>query len=370
MRNPRFSSPWLSLYRSRMDCAFITTMGFDVVTFDRILEGGFKETWETLAIPRTDTASAGQPCLGAHSLDAGGALGLALHFLNSTMHEISLQQIFALIPSTISRYLDFALSILQTVLRHIPKAQIKWPTADQMAEYAEIIGRRHHKLSEHNGGLNCPIATVEDHELENASYNGWLHSHACSNVLLFSPQGEVLAAHINAPGSWHDSRITQPIYQQLCDDTDDGYYLVADTAFPRGTPVKSGQRLPSDPDEREELLCFNHELLSYRQTAEWGMHALQGSFGRLHLPLDANNHDARERTLEICIWLHQLRTCCVGINQIQNVYEPIWREADGHDLWEGFETMVFGEVQNHDRVSAFHIVAMEENEGEGDDESN
>ncbi|KAF8589788.1 hypothetical protein K439DRAFT_1645022 [Ramaria rubella] len=275
MRNPRLSSPWLSLYHSRMDRAFITTMGFDVVTPDRILE---------------DTASAGQPRLGACSLDAGGALGLALHFLNSTMREISLQQIFALIPSTISHYLDFALSILQT---------IKWPTADQMAEYVEIIGRRHHKLSEHNGGvfygafgsidgLNCPIATVEDHELENASYNGWLHSHVCSNVLVFSPRGEVLTARINAPGSWHNSQITQPIYQQLRDDTDDGYYLVANTAFPRGSaqisgrikaPVKSGQRLPSDPDEREELLCFNRELLSYHQTAEWGMHALQGSFG-------------------------------------------------------------------------------------------
>ena len=47
----------------------------------------------------------------------------------------------------------------------------------------------------------------------------------------------------------------------------------------------------------------------------------------------------------------------MGINQIRNVYEPIWKEADGEDLWSGFESMLFGEVRRRDRVSAFHIIA-------------
>lgn len=87
------------------------------------------------------------------------------------------------------------------------------------------------------------------------------------------------------------------------------------------------------------------------------MRALQGSFGRLRLPLDPNNP---ERLLRICLHLHQLRTQCVGINQILNVYEPIWEEADGSDLWRGFEKIVCKEIRARDRVLRFHVVAMQQ----------
>ena len=156
------------------------------------------------------------------------------------------------------------------------------------------------------------------------------------------------------------------MYAQLREDTPHGFYLVADTAFPRGSdqisgriraPLKSGQVIPNDTFERQAVLQLNRQLLSYRQTAEWGMRALQGSFGRLRLPLDANDSVSRQRTLETCAHLHQLHTRCVGINQICNVYEPIWKEADSEDLWSGFESMLFGEVRRRDRVSAFHIIA-------------
>ena len=51
MQNPRLSSPWQSLYSSHVDRAYITTMGLDVATFDRLLDHGFQEIWETTAIP-------------------------------------------------------------------------------------------------------------------------------------------------------------------------------------------------------------------------------------------------------------------------------------------------------------------------------
>jgi hypothetical protein len=79
-------------------------------------------------IPRGDTAATGNPRPWARSLDAAGALGLALYFVNSTMREISLQQIFALVPSTVSRYIQFSLDILLAVLRQIPDARIRWPS--------------------------------------------------------------------------------------------------------------------------------------------------------------------------------------------------------------------------------------------------
>ncbi|KZV61810.1 hypothetical protein PENSPDRAFT_592328, partial [Peniophora sp. CONT] len=75
-------------------------------------------------------------------------------------------------------------------------------------------------------------------------------------------------------------------------------------------------------------------LLSYRQTAEWGMCALQGSFGRLRVPLEIENSERRGDLLETCLRLHNVRTAVVGISQIRNVYEPIWRAHDGGGGYE------------------------------------
>jgi len=63
---------------------------------------------------------------------------------------------------------------------------------------------------------------------------------------------------MNCPGSWHDSKVARPIYMKLRDKTPEGYYLVADTAFPHSrhflegwikAPLKAGQQLPTDPQE-------------------------------------------------------------------------------------------------------------------------
>ena len=84
--------------------------------------------------------------------------------------------------------------------------------------------------------------------------------------------GEILAARVNAPGSWHDSHGAVPIYAQLREDTPHWFYLVADTAFPRGSdqisgriraPLNSGQVLPSDTFESQAVLHLNWQLLSY-----------------------------------------------------------------------------------------------------------
>jgi DDE superfamily endonuclease len=161
--------------------------------------------------------------------------------------------------------------------------------------------------------------------------------------------------------------VAQPIYEKLHTQTPAGYYLVADTAFPRGTsqikgriqaPIKVGQRITGNPDEVEEKLAFNRELLSYRQTAEWGMRALQGSFGRLRVPLEINHTEQRASLIETCVRLHNLRAQMVGINQIHNVYMKEWRATDDLDeLWRCFENMLFSEQRRRDRISNYHMYA-------------
>ncbi|KAG2064095.1 hypothetical protein BDR04DRAFT_1130902 [Suillus decipiens] len=202
--NPHLNTPWQVLYSGQNDHMFITP------------------------ILRNDISVTAHSCL-------------VLHWLNSTMQEVSLMQIFALIPATVSCYLHFFLTIL-----------LCFGTLD---------------------GLNLPVQTSQDQEIKNATYNGWLHSHFVSSVIAFSADSALLT------------------------NTPDRYYLVTNTAFPQGTdqiaghikaPLKSGQYLPDDPAKRQKLLLFDWQLLSFWQMAEWGMHALQGSFGCLCILLNIN----------------------------------------------------------------------------------
>ena len=141
-------------------------------------------------------------------------------------------------------------------------------------------------------------------------------------------------------------------------ETPEGFSLTADSAFPQGSrrlegkilgPLQHGDPLPLDEDERRFVLAQSRALLSYRQTAEWGMRQPQGSFGRLSLPLDINDRDQRSNILEACFHLHNLKACLVGINQICNVYSQTVERP-----WGGFESILFPRRQVS-RVSNFHV---------------
>lgn len=121
-------------------------------------------------------------------------------------------------------------------------------------------------------------------------------------------------------------------------------------------PLKAGDRVPHNLVEREPIMRFNRQLLSYRQTSEWGMRSLQGSSGRLRVPLPVSDLEYRLKLLENIVRMNQVRTRCVGINQILNVYQPIWQESEDSRLWNGFERMLFGEIRAGDRVSRFYGV--------------
>ena len=99
----------------------------------------------------------------------------------------------------------------------------------------------------------------------------------------------------------------------------------------------------------------NREIVNARQAAEWGMRSIQGSFGRLRIPLSITMDHLRCRILLTCFRLHQLRVRLVGINQIQTVYHPLWQQSPEQFLTNLSDD--FFEVQRNDRVSRFHLVA-------------
>jgi hypothetical protein len=178
-----------------------------------------------------------------------------------------------------------------------------------------------------------------------------------------------VACVLNAPGSWSDSWISGAIFDKLLHNTPEGFYLVGDTAFPKVAqhlmprfqcPMKAGEVVRGTVEEIEAIRRHNQQLLSYRQGAEWGMRDIQGPFGRLRLPMDPNDHEGRERTLSNCVRLTNLRARRVGISQIKNVYDPIWKEnPEEAAMWDGFRDMLFGDVVHRDRVSRFHLRLME-----------
>ena len=193
--DPRMDTPWQVLYHSQSDRGFITTMGFDVLTFHNILRHGFERLWNETPIPRRDVHPSSTPRINRRSLDACGALGLILHYLNSTMLETSLAQVFALVPSTITRYIGFSLRILLLTLRHMKEARIHWPVDDEFQEYNNLVLIRHPLLVGAFGtmdGLNLPVQTSEDQEIENSTFNGWLHDHFVSSVFAFGAEGMLI----------------------------------------------------------------------------------------------------------------------------------------------------------------------------------
>jgi hypothetical protein len=117
------------------------------------------------------------------------------------MCEISLQQIFALIPSTISRYIMFWLKLLLTTLCTMPDTAIRWPAdVSEFSALNELIVAHHPRLKgafASIDGLNLACQTSDDEEIENATYNGWLCEHFVRSILIFSPKGTQVPSQLS-----------------------------------------------------------------------------------------------------------------------------------------------------------------------------
>ncbi|KAK9250755.1 hypothetical protein V1507DRAFT_445418 [Lipomyces tetrasporus] len=123
---PPKKSPWRILRDSGDEKAFILTTGLSPTAFDYVLDCGFRDAWDTAPIARDDVYAYSEARARQRSLDADGALGLVLHFLNSSMTQFTLQVVFGIVPSVSSRYLRHGLDLLLKVLQTgVPEATIR-----------------------------------------------------------------------------------------------------------------------------------------------------------------------------------------------------------------------------------------------------
>lgn len=390
---------------------YITTMGVDPATFYDHLLPPFATVFDSHPVPKTAverealiehirsvdngeyTQATKKPRLKKRRITADIALSIVLHYLNSTCGEKHLQLMFALPPATLNRYINWGMMILDHVTATMPICKVVWPDEQKMQEYTEYIYAREPRMLgafAFADGLNLPVGISNNPITDNAQYNGWTCSHYCSSTFCFAPDGTVIWCNLNCPGSWHDSAISAGLYRRLEDDTAKGWFVITDSAFPMaftnqkiravlkddskvwanatGAVSKAlrKKRSAATPEEHERaslehakakthlanLALDQTALTSARQAAEWGMRALQGSFGRLRLPLDPNDHAGRTRLLRVCVRIHQLRCRAVGINQLQNVFVRAWKDNDKH--YDDFEKLFFKDIMDNDRISRYY----------------
>lgn len=123
--------------------------------------------------------------------------------------------------------------------------------------------------------------------------NGWKLDHYVSVVLAFIPDGTIATGFFNAPGCCHDRTIVDwgNIYTKLervYEET--GLKFVIDSAFASRTYpflIKSLQDDLTADDESIDIqdqvadIAIKRAATSMRQSAEWGMRAVQALFLRL-----------------------------------------------------------------------------------------
>jgi len=171
---PATSSPAFLLLKIRDNSAYICTMGLDCKTFDFLLSQF--ETFYPL-----------QKKLGRHRVFCPQmTLALVLHWLNSTMRQKTLCQIFGGSPALISFALNVGLDALDQLLRRDNAVwKISWPSEFEMATSSAMILYREPQIKGVFGfvdGLNLPTEEPRDAILQNAYYNGWLSGCYVSQV--------------------------------------------------------------------------------------------------------------------------------------------------------------------------------------------
>eukprot|EP01137_Pigoraptor_chileana_P028915 Opistho-2@13386 len=362
-------SPWSRLFQSRHLNGFEQAIRFDLVSFD-VLLSFFRPRFDVVyleIIGRKRQSNRGRP----RRLDAAACLGLVLLYMASRAHEYELELIFGITEGRFSTYLNHGISVLLCVLRQdIPAAAIRWPTHEEMAEWSARVHERQQLIRGCFGfidGVTLPILEPASDYLEQNRYYSSYKSICCvNNVFGFSPEGTIWFAEINAPGSWHDSRVAHRFYGFMRSRTPPGFCVLADQGFASGPKVLTPNSTSLTPFERlsteqnaptavssarkyrhahkqgEELEAFlpppsevdpdlvRKAILSVRQSAEWGMRSVQGPFQRLVVPLP-READRRALIIETVVRLTNFRARHmaprVGGNQLQTVYSPGYEEC-------------------------------------------
>jgi hypothetical protein len=339
---PALLMPWESSFEkilySGNEQSLITVTGFDFYSFN-LLHDMFAPVFNTHSPYSTDgnikllnmRETRGRPRL----CTSEACLAMNLAYFRSKGEFYWFCTFFGITYSAYCLWLRFGRRIILHILYDHPNAKVQMPTPDKVADYVAHVVQKYPLLDDvycFADGLKIPINPPEDPAERLNFYNGWIHGYYVSNVFIFVPDGSIVGVTLNCPGSYHDAEVCT--LGGLYDKLEETYMLcngkcVMDSAFSsRGKPyvIKSAQNRRNQRNNNNRNLNLDYErnkqATSLRQSAEWGMGALQGTFQRLRVSMKYEEFQERRFILETTVLLYNWRVNTVGLNQIRSVFMP------------------------------------------------
>ena len=204
-------SAWAKLYEEKVDAAFINITSLDVVSFEALLQE-FSKHYQVA----WNLGKGGRPC---KLVEKHQVLGLLLAFYCDSGSHKSLCLTFGVPPSTLSDNLSKAEVALDLSLLQLHEARIVWPTLQQQVEWGRMVQTKYRLLYGRWGwidGKNHKVQQPSNAELQNAMYNGWLHSTLVTGVFCFAVDGCICWGRHNCVGSWNDGDMSRTFQWKLC----------------------------------------------------------------------------------------------------------------------------------------------------------
>jgi hypothetical protein len=271
-------SPFKHLFDTGNEQALLNATGVDREEFNRLLTV-FKPIFDGhLLDERTGLIEKKKKSYSGYkgrprSIDAAGCLGMIqLWFRTTGPVDRSFPLIFGLTQTPVDRWLKFGRRCLFVALQQF---QPTLPSAEKIEAYKHAIASKYQYAPDVAfavDGCKMNIQAPTNDLNQSQFYNGWTHGHYVSNVFVFAPDGTIICAVTNAPGSFHDSTVADyGIYEKL-EFLYDEYNAktVADSAFIGKRPylVLSGD---DHGTRTAQELLLKRDATSIRQMAEWGM---------------------------------------------------------------------------------------------------
>ena len=320
-------SDWITVYRNGTDANFITLTSLNRASFEHLLVAFTGEYVIYTSV------NGGRP---SKLLKHHQALGCILTFYCDTIGgNKHLCQIFAIPPSTLSRVLLRAETALQRALESLHEAEIRWPTLVEQREWATKVERKNALVKGRWGfidGKNFKVQTPSNAEMQNALYNGWLHCAFVTGTICFGVDGCIVWFRHNCPGSWNDGETSRRFQLKLAreDINVPNHGVLSDSVFPVSgamfgrilTPLKEDDLERSHQLARPMLARLSTAITSMRQSAEWGMGAIEKVYRRL---LERMTFDQKRRALRIDTVFHlfNYRVRTTGISQIRSYFDEV-----------------------------------------------
>lgn len=265
-------------------------------------------------------------------------LGLCLHCLCDAAPDHLLCRVFGITPTVLIRDRADGMAILLAFLEHYELAQVIWPSTREMCTYYSGLVESLYPLFTgcvgYMDGTAFMVEESTDPIVQAREHNPFHFRKASINcVFCTAPDGTILWCSLNNPGTWHDSLCAMDCYQQLLYNTPRGFYILTDNGFAKSGPLNSRiiqppnqfilQHLSLDAGTRQAQRTSYRWIITIRQAAEWFNAGFKACFARLKSALPSNPQ-ARLQILKICVFLFQVRTRLVGINEIRTRYFQVF----------------------------------------------